>query len=292
MKSNKPYVKRTVLAAVILILLILAAGGLLFSMQRTRIDMAQTISFPSVKDLPPSQWQLLAQKKIYFAHMSVGYNILDGLQRKQKEISSFSFPVTELKGAAELKTPACYHGTLGYNGDPLAKIHSFRDTLMAMKAFPPDLALMKFCYVDIYPQMDVDALFTEYKRMIEELQKELPNTRFLHCTAPLTSDPLSPKEKVKEMIRPLLGKTTEAQSNQQRHRYNTRVRETFPKDSIFDIAAIESVTPQGHPCLTRGSIPGLYVDYTTDGGHLNQAGQDRLGEQFLIVLAKNANELW
>jgi hypothetical protein len=289
MKLNKLYIKHAVLAAVILILLILAAGGLLFSMQRTRIDMAQTISFPSIQDLPDTSWTTLTQKKIYFAHMSVGYNILDGVQRKQKEVPSFSFPVTELKDAAELNTPGCYHGTLGYNGDPLAKIHSFRDSLLAMKASPPDLALMKFCYVDIYPQTEVDALFTEYQRMIEDLQKEFPNTRFLHCTAPLTSDPLWPKEKVKEMIRSLLGKTTEAQSNQQRHRYNTRIRETFPKDRIFDIAAIESVTPQGHPCLARGGIPMLYLSYTTDGGHLNQDGQDRLGEQFLIILAKNAN---
>jgi lysophospholipase L1-like esterase len=288
MKSNKPNIKRMALPAVLIVLLIIAAGGLLLSMQRTRIDMAQTISFPSVSDLPPSQWQILSQKKVFFAHMSVGYNILDGAQRKQKEIPSFSFPAMEAKDPSELKTGGCYHGNLGHNGDPIAKINSFRDKILALKSPPPDLAFMKFCYVDIYAQTDVEALFSQYQQMIRDLQKELPGTRFLHCTAPLTSDPLSPKEKIKEMIRPLLGKMTEADSNRQRHRYNTLLRNAFPKETIFDIAQIESVTPQGHPCLSAGDTPMLFTGYTTDGGHLNQTGQDRLGEQFLIFLAANA----
>jgi len=34
----------------------------------------------------------------------------------------------------------------------------------------------------------------------------------------------------------------------------------------------------------------LYIGYSSDGGHLNQTGQDWLGQQFLIALATNVQE--
>jgi len=290
MKSNKQRTKPAALTAGILILLVIATAGIFFSCQRTRIDMTQTLSFPKLADLPDAQWQFLSKKKIFFAHMSVGFNILEGVQRKQKEIPSFSLRPTELKEPSELKAPGFYHSTLGHNGDPFAKLRSFRQMLLTLKASAPDLALMKFCYVDIYPETDVESLFAQYQQTILDLQKELPNTRFLHCTAPLTSDPLSPKEKFKERIRPWLGKTTEEQSNRRRHQYNELLRNAFPKETIFDIAQIESISPQGHPCLRRKDTPMLYIGYTSDGGHLNQIGQDWLGQQFLIALATNVQE--
>ncbi len=197
MKSNKQRTKPAALTAGILVLLAIAAAGLFFSRQRTRIDMTQTFSLPKLADLPDAQWQLLSKKKIFFAHMSVGFNILEGVQRKQKETPSFSLRPTELKEPSELKAPGFYHSTLGHNGDPFSKLCSFRQMLLTLKASAPDLALMKFCYVDIYPETDVESLFAQYLQTILDLQKELPNTRFLHCTAPLTSDPLSPKEKLR-----------------------------------------------------------------------------------------------
>lgn len=84
MKSNKQRTKPAALTAGILVLLAIAAAGLFFSRQRTRIDMTQTFSLPKLADLPDAQWQLLSKKKIFFAHMSVGFNILEGVQRKQK----------------------------------------------------------------------------------------------------------------------------------------------------------------------------------------------------------------
>lgn len=279
------------LPAILIILLILAAGGLLFSTQRTRIDMAQTISFPSVSDLPHSQWQILSQKKIYFAHMSVGYNILDGAERTRKKVPSLQVPILKIEDPMEINTPALYHGQLGHNGDPIAKINSFRDMIHAAKMSPPDLALMKFCYVDFYADTDPGLVFETYRQMIEDLQKEFPAIRFLHCTVPLKSKPVSLKGTLKEAVKAALGKSTTLLHNKTREDFNEQLRNTYPKESVFDLAYYESITPEGHPVFKNENnrrIPFLYHRYTTDGGHLNQTGQDRLGEQFLIFLAVNA----
>lgn len=280
--------KRRTLPVIFIVILIAATGGLFLYRQRTRIDMDQKVSFPSIRDIPKETWEILTQKKTFFAHMSVGYNILSGTRRKEKEVSFFSYSILEAEREAEFDAPALYHRQLGHNGDAIAKINAFREMMLAMKLSPPDLALMKLCYVDIDADTNTENLFSEYQRMIYDLKRELPNTRLLHCTAPLTSSPLSAKEKVKEIIRPLLGKITEAGRNEKRNQYNQLLYKSFEEDTIFDIAKIESTSPQGHPYLHKGSTPMLFADYTTDGGHLNEVGQDRLGEQFLIFLAKNA----
>lgn len=252
------------------------------------MDTDRTISFPTIGDTPQEAWKTLMQKNTFFAHMSVGYDILDGARRKEKDVPSFAYPIVEMEEATECDSPGLYHGKLGHNGDPIAKIKSFREMMLSMQSSPPDLALMKFCYVDISADTDTEQIFSEYHKMIQQLQEALPKTRFLHCTAPLTSGPLSAKEKIKETIRPLLGKMTEALCNEKRDQYNQMLYNAFEKDTIFDIAQLESTTPEGHPCLNQGRIPMHFVGYTTDGGHLNQVGQDRLGQQFLIFLTKNA----
>jgi hypothetical protein len=37
----------------------------------------EKVSFPSIKDVPAEKWKELSQKKIYFGHQSVGFNIID-----------------------------------------------------------------------------------------------------------------------------------------------------------------------------------------------------------------------
>ena len=40
----------------------------------------KTVQFPNIKDVPASKWENLSQKKIYFGHQSVGFNIIDGIK--------------------------------------------------------------------------------------------------------------------------------------------------------------------------------------------------------------------
>jgi len=37
------------------------------------------IKFQSINDIPQEKWDKLAQKRIFFGHQSVGFNILNGL---------------------------------------------------------------------------------------------------------------------------------------------------------------------------------------------------------------------
>jgi len=45
---------------------------------KTRTD-TNKISLPSIDDVPKEYWAKLAEKKIFFGHKSVGYNIIDGI---------------------------------------------------------------------------------------------------------------------------------------------------------------------------------------------------------------------
>lgn len=35
-------------------------------------------TYKSIKDVPDSTWKKLSEKKIYFGHQSIGYNIING----------------------------------------------------------------------------------------------------------------------------------------------------------------------------------------------------------------------
>ena len=50
---------------------------------------------PSIKDVPNSAWKKLSQKKIYFGHQSVGYNIIDGIKDIMKEYPQINLNIVE-----------------------------------------------------------------------------------------------------------------------------------------------------------------------------------------------------
>ena len=45
---------------------------------KTRTD-ANKRTLPSIDDVPKEYWAKLAEKKIFFGHQSVGYNMIDGI---------------------------------------------------------------------------------------------------------------------------------------------------------------------------------------------------------------------
>lgn len=260
-------------------------------MDRIKIDMNTKIQFPEWNSVSPSQWQVLSQKKVFFAHMSVGNNILDGVRavlQKHPEISLNAFKTAD---PAQMHLPALYHTELGHNTKPLLKIESFISLLDRIQTADPDMVLMKFCYVDIRSDTDVDSLFKAYSEAINKLQTQLPNTLFLHCTVPLESTPVSVKRKCKELIQGLLGRPSRTDKNYKRTQFNEMLRNTWPAEQVLDIAKMESITPEGFLCYKsrKGqAVPFLCSSYTSDGGHLNQLGAQYVGQQLLIFLANAA----
>ncbi len=277
-----------------LLLAILSVVGLfsiLVYMDRMQIDMSRKNDLPQWDTVSLSQWQVLSQKKIFFARMSVGSNILDGVQTALQKHPEISLNPVKTADPAKMHSPALYHTELGHNAEPFLKIESFRSLMSRILPASPDIVLMKFCYVDVLSDTDTDAVFKAYQEAISQLKTQMPNTLFLHCTTPLESPQLSVKRKCKEIIKNWLGRPTRMDNNYKRMWFNEMLRSAWPAEQIFDIAQIESTTPEGFLCckLRRGEkIPFLCSSYTSDGGHLNDLGAQRVGEQFLIFLANAA----
>src|SRR5258707_408656 len=107
----------------------------------------------------------IAHTPIYFGHQSVGANILEG--------------VRQLADGAGVPLHIA-HGFLAENGEPLRKLASFNSALG--EGSHVDIALMKFCYVDVNSDTDASALFERYRATIAELRAKNPRTTFVHVT--------------------------------------------------------------------------------------------------------------
>jgi hypothetical protein len=95
-------------------------------------------------------------------------------------------------------------------------------------------------------------------------------TIVLHATVPLTTD--------------------DPAANVKRQRYNRLLRNTYPSSRIVDIARVESTTPSGARVkrMHRGKVYyAMYRGYTTDGGHLNEAGFRRVASALIQAMARN-----
>jgi hypothetical protein len=221
----------------------------------------------------------LAGARVYFNHQSVGFNILRGVSRLGK------VPVTE----AALATPetltkkGIVHTTLGANTEPVTKIDGFRQALLAMPE-PPDVALMKFCYVDFDERTDAAALFARYKQTIDELKAKLPKTRFIHVTVPL----LVGKPKWKRLMKGVLGRSDDSYTNSKREAFSELVRRAYPESRVLDLARVESTRPDGSREafeLDGKTVPALVASYSDDGAHLGPVGQDVAAKAFVQKVA-------
>ena len=55
----------------------------------------EIVTFPDINDVPAVKWEKLAQKKIYFGHQSVGFNIMEGIKDVMKEHGVFALSEPE-----------------------------------------------------------------------------------------------------------------------------------------------------------------------------------------------------
>lgn len=218
--------------------------------------------------------------RVFFGHMSVGENILGGVAaltvgRTAGAPDVVSFPVDGPLPEVP-RTGAIVHTAIGDNGDPLGKLANFDRLLRSGLADRVDVAVLKFCYIDIDADTDVERLARSYRTTLDALEHDYPHVTFLHSTAPLMAAPTGLKGTVKSW----LGKD----DNVARERYSARIRDAYPADRLFDIAAIEGTAPDGN------RQPALHPGYTTDGGHLNEAGSAVVAEAFLRLIAAQAQD--
>ncbi len=280
--------KKIIITALAAMVAIIAAAGLIgVNTIKVQTKMIDSYTELTLKDVPQEKWDALSKKTIFFGHMSVGFNILDGVKDILSENPNITLNITDTQTAA-----AFCHAQLGSNTQPLVKITSFQSQMQQLET-PPDIAFLKFCYVDFYATTDTAEVFDAYQKMIAELQAAFPETTFMHCTVPLTTAPQDAKRKVKEIIKSLLGKTTTVDHNKKRMEFAALIKQAYPAETIIDITAYESTTPNGnlHFKTKNGiMVPFLIDDYTTDGGHLNEPGRQRVAEQMLIQLANGPDK--
>src|SRR3990170_3839237 len=224
----------------------------------------------------------LSEKKIYFGHQSVGNNILGGVSDILKENPQVKLNIVKMSEATALNSPILLHSSIGENENPESKINDFAKNVEKGIGNNADVALFKFCYVDINRTTDAEKMFSAYKNTMERLKAKYPKTKFVHVTAPLTI----PESSTKAFLKGLIGKED---NNIKRNFFNEMLRKEYGgKGILFDLAEIESTYPDGSRAFfTSGGKKNytLVSEYTDDGGHLNEKGRKRVASEFLIFLA-------
>lgn len=228
----------------------------------------------------------VAHARVFFAHQSVGDNIVEGLKALQTPGEGEALHIVDLKDAASTPGPAFIHARLGENGHPGGKTDAFAAALDAGLGNSVDIALQKYCFADFDANTDVMKVFKYYKQASERIQARYPALMLLHATAPLMSVQSGPRAIVKKWI----GRVPDYYpENAVRERFNHLMRQQYAGGGhLFDLAAIEASAPgrPPKPILFKGqTLYTLLPEYTTDGGHLNAAAQQRVASEFLSFLA-------
>ncbi|MBW8041240.1 MAG: hypothetical protein FVQ85_14725 [Planctomycetes bacterium] len=259
---------------------------------KTKTDVNKT-ELPSIDDVPREYWAKLAEKKIFFGHKSVGYNIIQGVKDIMAEHNFIKLNIVETHDPAQFDRPIFAHDQVGQNKDPLSKIKAFENIMDTGLGNKVDIALLKFCYVDLMRDSNPQKIYTDYQNTIEDLRGRYPETTFVHVTVPVRSAPKGLKRNLKESIKLLIGRPGVLDDNLKRQQYNTLLSDACSKiDTLFDLALAESISPAGSRCYAVKEKAGIYFmdsKYTYDGGHLNEKGRKRVAEQLLIILAELAN---
>ncbi len=279
----------------IAVAVILAIGALTMSFTKIKtMTDKNKVTLPSIDDVPRAYWTKLAQKKIFFGHQSVGYNIIDGIEDIMNECSYVKLNIVESREPAEFDQPVFAHSRVGSNTDPISKIESFRNIMDAGVGNKVNMAFFKFCYVDIRQDSNPQKVLDSYSAAIEDLKERYPETKFLHVTVPIRSAPKGTGRSLKQSVKLLIGKPGVLDDNMMRHRYNKLLYDAYSKtEPVFDLALMESVNPDGFRCYAAKGTEKVSVmipEYTEDGGHLNPQGRKKIAEQLLIMLAQIANE--
>lgn len=231
-----------------------------------------------------AELESLAKRTVFFGHQSVGGNILEGVAELARQ-EGLTLRIAETGSALGVAPGTLAHGAVAENGNPMGKVQSFERLFAGGGGAAPEVAFMKFCYVDYHQGTDVAALFARYQKAMRDLQGRYPRTTFVHLTAPLTA----PQGGLKTLAKRLLGKETSEAQNARREAFNALVRQAYQgKEPLFDLAVVESTQPDGRPAAVTvdgKAVPVMAGAYTDDGGHLNVEGRRRVARALVAFLA-------
>lgn len=220
----------------------------------------------------------------FFGHQSVGGDIMNGMADILRD-SGTQLPVLELQTVTPLPDAFLLHMPVGKNSEPKTKCDDFKRIVDQDLAGKIDYALLKFCYIDIGEDTDVEALFAYYRSVLDGLKARHPDVTFIHVTAALRETPGG----FGVWVREAMGKPNRAKlANIKRHEFNELLRGAYAGDPIFDLAASESTYPDGRResfTMNGRTYYSLIGAYTHDGGHLNELGRQHVAADFVRSIA-------
>ena len=259
------------------------------SLLTTLPDSQQARSAPTA----PERWRVLAGRTIYFAHQSVGDDIVAGIEDLDARFA-LGIRIVETNRPDAVASPAFVHFHSGKNGDPASKNRDLLRTLQLRRApsSPGDaeraIVVLKYCYTDIEFNTDVQRVYEAYRATLATVRQRHPAVAIVQSTVALTT--VEPP--FKAAIKRLLGRSTRHEGAVARQRYNALVRAGIGKnDHLFDIAAVESRSGDGR--VASFERDGLRVEVLSaanarDSGHLNQSGRIAAAAEFLNTLSRAA----
>jgi lysophospholipase L1-like esterase len=217
-----------------------------------------------------------AEARMFFGHQSVGGNMMKGITALFRANGAGRPRYIDVSDGDAFLPPSgtgyITHAFVGKNGRPLEKIADFDSILRGGMAERIDVALLKLCYADVRADTDVDEVFQRYRAVLRALERDYPRVTFLYSTVPL--------------------KTEAPADNAARARLNELIRGEYGEsERLYDIAAIESTTLNGHRVAGTHdgqSFDALFPGFSTDGGHLNEAGAKVAATALLKQVARLA----
>jgi hypothetical protein len=230
-------------------------------------------------------WPAIGRLRIAFGHQSVGHGIVRGIARLA-ELDKAKINIHEQRTTA---IPyGINHFSIGRNGDPMSKIIDFTAILDDLYGHDPcaDIALLKLCYADFKPDTDARLVADVYIGRLASLARRHPGTQIIAMTAPVTALQRGPKAWLKAALSHLPGVSF---GDAKRAEFNTRLREhycTSATAAFFDLARTESAIPESTDeyCMTRRNgdeVEALNADLSSDGGHLNERGENHVAAALL-----------
>lgn len=226
--------------------------------------------------------------RVFFAHQSVGGNILDGVPGVFRTHGLPAPRVVELDAAQP--TDRLISRRVGKNGDPLGKISEFDALIRGGLGTQIDVAILKLCYSDVRADTDLSQVLTAYTDTLTALERDFPDVAFIPATVPLSIQ----RSRVGN-LKELLGRGDRhgPEHNVARERFNASLRAAYADTgSLFDVAAIESTSTDGSRIAARHD-GALYYSLdralAKDPGHLNATGATLAAQGLLSVIARTAS---
>lgn len=213
--------------------------------------------------------EIVATRKVYFAHNSVGGNILDGLESIATQ-QGVTIHRQWFSNAQTFAAPVFAESGVDTNGDPMQKISDFEGTRMPAVGAGPRYAFFKMCFVDFDSGSDAQAIAQAYIASAKRLAQKYPQTTFVHFTVPLCT-------------------AADTASNDKRNDYSDLIRAAFPASAVFDLATAESTRGDGtkETYTSNGKTrPALAPDWASnDDCHLSSAGGEAMATALVKYLA-------